>query len=78
MWKLYVELTKNSSSHSQLSYKVEKKKKTQNGIKRLTLTGNDAEEEHTEEGQLSRTYHLIMSIFFFVSFCRFLKNFGSN
>ena len=55
-WSLHGELTKNTSSLSQLSYKLEK-----DIVKLLTLTGKET--QRNTRKKLSRTYHLIMSIF---------------
>ena len=56
-----MELTKNTSSHSRLSYKLKKKI-----VKFLTVTGKET--QRNTRRKLSRTYHLIMSIFSFVHF----------
>ena len=55
-WRLHVELTKNNWSHSQLSYKLGR-----NILKWLTLTAK--QKETNTRSKLSRSYHLIMSIF---------------
>ena len=52
-----MELTKNNSSHSELSYNLEG-----NIVKGVTLTGKQT--ERNTRKKLSTTYHVIMSIFF--------------
>ena len=66
-----MELKKNNSSHSEISCNLER-----NIVKCLTLTGKQI--ERNTRKKLSTTYHLIMSIFIFVSFCRFHEMFGVN
>ena len=60
-----MELTKNSSSHSRISYKLEKK----NIVKGLILTGKET--QRNSRKKVSTTYHLIMSIF---SLCYFVAS----
>ena len=59
-------LTKNTLSHSQLSCKLEKK--VVNG-----LTLNRKETKRNTRKKISRTYHLIMSIFSLVHFVASMK-----
>ena len=61
-----MELSKNSSCHSHLSYKVER-----NIVKRFTLTGKQT--ERNTRKKFSRTYHLIMSIFSLFHFVTSMK-----
>ena len=66
-----MELTKNNSCHSILSYNLER-----NIVKRLTLTGKQT--ERITRKKLSTTYHMIMSIFSLFHFAAFMKIFPSR
>ena len=66
-----VELTKDNSSRSQLSYKLKRKI-----VKRLTLTGK--QRERHKQKKLSRTYLLIKSFFFLFHFVASIKLVASN
>ena len=61
-----MELTKNTSCHSQLSYNLER-----NIVKLLTLTGKQT--ERTIQKKLSTIYHLIMSVFYLFYFLAFMN-----
>ena len=52
-----MELTKNTSSHNRLSYKLEK----QNVVKRLNITGKET--QRNTRKKLSKTCHVITFIF---------------
>ena len=65
-----MELTKNTTSHSQLFYKLEKKKKIK--VTYLNWKGNT--KEHREEALLNLSSDNVYLLF--VSFCRFHENFG--
>ena len=67
VWRLHAKLTKNTSSHSQLSYKLEKK----NIVKWLTLTGKET--KRNTRKKLSRSNHLMMSIFSLFRFIASMK-----
>ena len=62
-----MELTKNTSSDSQLFYKLEKN----NIVKSLTLTGKET--QRNKRKKRSRTYHLIMSVFSLFDFVASMK-----
>ena len=61
-----MELTKNTSCHSQLSCNLER-----NIVKLLTLTGKQT--ERTIQKKLSTIYHLIMSVFYLFYFLAFMN-----
>ena len=60
-------LTKNTSSHSQLCYKLEKK----NIVKCLTITGKETQRNTPKK--LSTTCHVITSIFSLFNFVASMK-----
>ena len=66
-----MELTKNKSSYGQLCYQIER-----NIVKRPTLTGKQT--ERNTRKNLSKNYHLIMSIFSLFNFVSSIKFFGLN
>ena len=66
-----MELTKNNSCHSQLSYNLER-----NIVKGLCLTGKQT--ERNTRKKLSTTYRPNIVRLFFASFCRFHEFFGVN
>ena len=72
-WRLHLELTKNNWSHSQLSYKIERNIMNS---KWLTLTGKQAQRNTPKK--LSRSYHLIMSIFSSFHFVAVMKILASK
>ena len=61
-----MELTKNTSSRSQLSYKLEQKV-----VKGLTLTGKKT--QRNTLNKFSRTYHVMMFFFSFFHFVASMK-----
>ena len=65
-----MELIKNNSCESQLSYNLER-----NIVKRLTLTGKQT--ERITQRKLSTMYHVIMSIFSLFHFVASIKPFAS-
>ena len=65
-----MELKKDNSSRSQLSYKLKKI------VKRFTLTGKQT--ERNKGKKLSRSYLLIKSIFFLFHFVASIKLVASN
>ena len=70
-WRLDEELTKNNSSHTQLSCNLER-----NVVKWLTLTEKQTEKEHTENDHFNLSSDNVYLLF--VSFCRFHETFGIN
>ena len=72
--RLHRELTKNNSSHSQLSYNLER-----NIVKWLTLTAKETETQgnwkanRNTQKKLSPSYHLIISIFSLFHFVASMK-----
>ena len=65
-----MESNKNNSSHSQLSYNLER-----NIVKRLTLTAKQTENNTRKKS--STTYHMIMSIFSLLHFVASIKRLAS-
>ena len=65
-----MEITKNNSCHSQLSYSLKRKI-----VKWLTLSGKET--ERITEKKLSTIYHLKMSIFFLFHFVASIKPLAS-
>ena len=63
-----MEVTKNNRSHSQLSFKLEKK---HCNLSYCTLTGK--QRERNTGNKLSRSYNLIMSIFSSFHFVAVMK-----
>ena len=72
VWRLHVKLTKNTSSHSQLSYKLGKKKHC-----KVNYINSKKKAERNTRKKFSRTYHLIMSIFSLFHFVASMKTLAS-
>ena len=70
VWRVHVELRKNNSCHSQLSYKLER-----NIVKLLTLAGKQT--ERITQKKLSTIYHVILSIFSLFHFYASMKPLAS-
>ena len=69
VWRVIVELTKNNSCHSQLSYNLKR-----NFVKWHTLTGKETERNTRKKVNLSSDN----VYFFFASFLLFHQTFGLN
>ena len=71
VWRLQVELAKNNLCHSQLSYNLER-----NIVKWVTITAKQT--ERITQKNLSKIYHLIMSIFSLFHFVASMKPLALN